>query len=191
MVPSGAMWRTRSLPRSATAIVPSASTATSTGWNSRALVAAPPSPSKPGSPVPAIVVSLPCASTRWTTLPSLSAISTEPSASTSIPAGCRSPSGPASVRILPSAPTARIWWLPPSAMTKPPPGSAATSTGFCSAVPLPSTPAAVVISPPASTARMRALALSAISQPPPGTAASPRGAFSHALVAATASSVSR
>ena len=66
IAPSGAIRRTRKLPRSATKSDPSAPIASPFGWSTWASVAGPPSPEYPRTPVPATVEIVPSGATRRT-----------------------------------------------------------------------------------------------------------------------------
>src|SRR5439155_994194 len=82
IVPLGDTRLTRSPSNSAIKMPPSAVTATPSGRLSRAAVAGPPSPEKPLTPVPAMVVIIPLGDTRRTRLFSGSAMRKPPSAVT-------------------------------------------------------------------------------------------------------------
>src|SRR4051794_9198434 len=207
IVPAGDTRRTRWLLTSAITTPPSGVTATAAGESSWAVVAGPPSPEKPGVPVPATVVIVPAGVTRRTRPLPASAITKPPSgvpatasteASWAAGAGPPPPEGPggpvpATVVMVPAGDTRRTRRLPESAIRKPPSAVAATASGALSAAavaapPSPENPgvpvpAAVVIVPAADTRRPRALSRSAISNPPSAVSVIPTGRLSSAPVA--------
>ena len=193
--------RMRRFPTSAMRRLPAPSTARPPGEARRASAAGPPSPLKPYSPVPAIVVRVPEESTRRIRLFRLSAMKRLPAPSTTTPSGrcnCTATAGPwsplkpgspvpATVVMVPERSTRRMRWFPESAMKMFPVVSTATPAGLCSCAaragpwsplkPRSPVPATVVMVPERSTRRMRWFPKSAMKRlPEPSTATpSPRG----------------
>ena len=129
MVPSGAMRRTRPLPRSAISTDPSAVRMAHVGRSSRAATAGPPSPAKPVRPLPARSVRVPGPFDRKTWFATGSAQTRCTPVACGAQAGSRGGVRPGTTATPPFGPSRTTRWANASVTRMPPVGANVTDVG--------------------------------------------------------------